>query len=284
VIPVSSGLYYGGAGIGPAFILLWVAPAANLLALIYTGAILGGKMVITRLVVSVIVAFIIGWLMSLAFLREERERLAVSADVTNSSAAAVIRDGPRLAGVADLILLGLLVVTLLAPNYLIQQGPYAHKVMVWAATTSLALGFAVWVKPVSEIKRWLRECWWFVRMIFPLLLLGVFMVGVISALLPETWIQRWLGSSSLLSAFLATLIGGVSYFATMTEAPFVDRLMGLGMAPGPALALLLTGPGISLPNWLAVARVFGMRKALVYVATVIVLGSVFGWAAGELVF
>jgi uncharacterized membrane protein YraQ (UPF0718 family) len=60
--------------------------------------------------------------------------------------------------------------------------------------------------------------------------------------------------------------------------------MGLGMAPGPALALLLTGPGISLPNWLAVARVFGVRKALVYVATVIVLGSVFGWAAGELVF
>ncbi len=112
----------------------------------------------------------------------------------------------------------------------------------------------------------------------------MFIVGVIGEILPEAWIQRWLGSSSLLSAFLATLIGGVSYFATMTEAPFVDKLMGLGMAPGAALALLLTGPGISLPNWLAVARVFGARKAVVYVATVIVLGTVFGWVAGLLVF
>lgn len=284
VIPVSSGLYYGGAGIGPAFILLWVAPAANLLALVYTGAILGSKMVITRLLVSLVVAFIIGWVMSVAFLRQEQERLGLEAVTAHPSTAALPEKRPRLAGAADLVLLGLLVVTLLAPNYLIQQGPYAHKVAVWAATTVLAMAFALWAKPLGEIKRWLQECWWFVRMIFPLLLVGVFAVGVISALLPEAWIQKWLGSSSLLSAFLATLIGGLSYFATMTEAPFVDRMMDLGMAPGPALALLLTGPGISLPNWLAVARVFGVKKALVYVSAVIVLGSLFGWAAGELVF
>jgi hypothetical protein len=129
----------------------------------------------------------------------------------------------------------------------------------------------------------MRETWWFVRIIFPLLLGGVFVVGVIGALLPEAWVQRWLGSESLLSAFLATMIGGVSYFATMTEAPFVHKLMDMGMGDGPALALLLTGPGISLPNWLAVARVFGAKKAVVYISTVIVLGTVFGWAAGTLV-
>jgi uncharacterized membrane protein YraQ (UPF0718 family) len=122
-----------------------------------------------------------------------------------------------------------------------------------------------------------------VRLIFPLLLAGVFVVGVVGALLPESFIQRWLGSSSLLSAFLATMIGAVSYFATMTEAPFVDKLMQLGMAPGPALALLLAGPGISFPNWLAIARVFGARKALVYVFAVIVLATLCGWAAGMLI-
>jgi len=66
----------------------------------------------------------------------------------------------------------------------------------------------------------------------------------------------------------------------MTEAPFVDTLMNLGMGKGPALALLLTGPGLSLPNWLAIARVFGRRKAIVYVPTIVVLGTLLGWLAG----
>jgi len=126
----------------------------------------------------------------------------------------------------------------------------------------------------------MRETWWFVRLIFPLLLGGVFVVGIIGALLPEAWVMEWLGGSSLRSSFLATLIGAVSYFATMTEAPFVHRLMALGMGAGPALALLLTGPGLSLPNWLAIARVFGVKKALVYVPTLIGLGTLIGWIAG----
>ena len=79
------------------------------------------------------------------------------------------------------------------------------------------------------------------------------------------------------------MIGAVSYFATMTEAPFVDTLMGLGMGKGPALTLLLTGPGLSLPNWLAIARVFCVRQALVYVPTIIVLGTLIGWLFGNFI-
>ena len=81
-------------------------------------------------------------------------------------------------------------------------------------------------------------------------------------------------------SFLATLIGAVTYFATMTEAPFVHTLMNLGMGKGPALALLPTGPGISLPSWLAIGRVFGVKKALIYVPTIIGLGTLVGWVAG----
>jgi len=73
-------------------------------------------------------------------------------------------------------------------------------------------------------------------------------------------------------------------FNNMTEAPFVDTLMKLGMGKGPALALLLTGPGISLPNWLAIARVFGAKKAICYVLTIIVLGTVVGWFFGNFIF
>ncbi len=269
VIPVASGIYYGGAGIGAAFILLWVAPAANILALVYTGSILGPEMVAARFVAALSVSFIVGAVMLFSFHREEQQR-ALTIPATTK---AVMSKG-------DIILLLLLVISLLAPNYAIRSGPYLYKVLVWAAAMAIVVVYAWQVKSWEEIKGWLTETWWFVRMIFPLLLAGVFVVGIIGTVLPEEWIKTWLGGVGLRQSFLATIIGAITYFATMTEAPFVDTLMNLGMGKGPALALLLTGPGISLPNWLAIARVFGMKKALVYVPTIIVLGTGVGWVTG----
>jgi len=269
VIPVASGIYYGGAGIGSAFILIWVAPAANILALIYTGSILGSQMIIARVVAALSVSFIVGAVMLFAFQKEERQR-----------ALTIQATGGRVMTKKDIILLLLLVASLLAPNYAVRGSPYWSKVAVWAGVTAV-VGFYAWrVKSWAEIKGWLRETWWFVRTIFPLLLIGVFIVGIIGAVLPQEWIETWLGGAGLRQSFLATMIGAVTYFATMTEAPFVDTLMSLGMGKGPALALLLTGPGISLPNWLAIGRVFGFKKALVYVPTIIVLGTLVGWIAG----
>ena len=269
VIPVASGLYYGGAGISPAFILLWVAPAANVLALVYTGSILGSQLVIARLVGALAVSFIIGMIMFLSFRKEERQRV----QTFQSSTGSVIT---RKNG----ILLLLLVTSLLAPNYAVQGGSYSAKVVVWMAATIITAIYVWKIKSWSEIKGWMRETWWFVRVIFPFLLGGVFIVGVIGAVLPEAWIQRFLGGEGLRQSFLATMIGATTYFATMTEAPFVDTLMRLGMGKGPALALLLTGPGLSLPSWLAIGRVFGFKKALVYVPSIIVLGTLLGWVAG----
>jgi len=269
VIPVASGIYYGGAGIGAAFILLWVAPAANILALVYTGSILGSGMVAARLVAALSVSFVVGAVMLLSF-REEEQQRALTIQATKG----------RVMTKKDIILLLLLVASLLAPNYAIRSGPYLYKVYVWAAAMAVVAVYAWRVKTWEEIKGWLSETWWFARIIFPLLLVGVFIVGIIGALLPQEWIETWLGGAGLRQSFLATMIGAVTYFATMTEAPFVDTLMNLGMGKGPALALLLTGPGISLPNWLAIARVFGVKKALVYIPTIIVLGTLVGWVAG----
>lgn len=279
VIPVSSGLYYTGASIGAAFIILWVAPSANILALTYTGAILGSAVVLTRIVAALMMAFIVGWVMTAVFRHEEQTR------VQSVSTPGNPEDAPaHLMGRSDVILLLLLVISLLAPNYLVQQGPYWAKALVWGIATIIVFSYSFWAKPKEELKRWMSETWWFVRLIFPLLLAGVFVVGVLGKLLPQEWVRSALGGSSLSASFLATLIGSVSYFATMTEAPFVDTLMKLGMGPGPALALLLTGPGLSLPNWLAIARVFGVKKALVYVVTIILLGTLVGWFAGNFIF
>ena len=274
VIPVSSGLYYAGAGIGTAFIVLWVAPASNLLSLIYTGGILGGQMVWMRVITAVLMAFGVGWVMTFAFRGEEARRMGPASSAPKS----------RILSPADLGLLGLLVVSLLAPNYLVRSGPYIQKVLVWGLATAAVVAYAAWKKTGPEIRRWLEETWWFVRIIFPLLLAGVFVVGLIGTLLPRAWIEGYLGGSGLRASFFATVLGSVSYFATMTEAPFVHTLLGLGMGKGPALALLLTGPGLSLPNWLAIGRVFGAKKAVVYVSTIVVLGTISGWFAGTFIF
>lgn len=269
VIPVSSGIYRGGAGIGAAFILLWVAPAANILALVYTGQILGIEMVIARLISALVMCFAVGYIMVYAFRKEE----------TNRVSAIRMSNGP-LVSPRNLVLLVLLVVWLLAPNYIVVHGPYWQKVVAWAVGLAVVVAYVWKAIERDRIKAWLKETWWFVRIIAPMLLVGVFVVGIIGALLPGEWIATWLGGAGLRQSFLATMIGAVTYFATMTEAPFVHTLMGLGMGKGPALALLLTGPGISLPNWLAIAKVFGVKKALVYIPTIIVLGTLVGWAAG----
>jgi uncharacterized membrane protein YraQ (UPF0718 family) len=226
-----------------------------------------------RVITAVVMAAVVGTVMTVAFREEEATRMA--GQDNNGKAAIIARQ--------DLILLGLLVVSLLAPNYLVQEGPYSRKVYVWFVATAGVVAYATWTKTREEIRHWLEETWWFVRIIFPLLLLGVFIVGIIGAVLPQSWVQGYMGGNGIPAAFFATLLGSISYFATMTEAPFVHTLMGLGMGKGPALALLLTGPGLSLPNWLAIGRVFGAKKAIVYVSTIIVLGTVCGWFAGTFI-
>jgi uncharacterized protein len=275
VIPVSAGLYFSGAAIGVAFIVLWVAPSANILSLVYTGNILGGEIVVARVVASLAMAFVVGWVMTLAFRNEVREEIVVSGTGVGEKGEIVSR--------RHVILLLLIVISLLAPNYIGQTGPYWQKVIIWGIATIVLFGYALKMFSKDEIKSWLRETWWFVRIILPLLLAGVFAVGVIGKLLPEDWIRSWLGGNGVTASFLATMIGAISYFATMTEAPFVDTLMKLGMGKGPALALLLTGPGLSLPNWIAIARVFGLKKSIVYVITIVILGTFVGWFFGNFI-
>ncbi len=271
IIPVASGLYYSGAAIGVAFIVLWIAPATNILALIYTGQVLGVEIIAARVIAAILMAFIVGFIMNFVFRNEKR-------DIHNYQ----FSEDTKIIEIKDLILLILILISLLSPNYIIRKGAYIYKVLVWFIFTLIMVIYAVIFIKQDKIKLWLTESLWFVKMIFPFLLSGVFIVGVIGRLIPEQWIQKWLGGNSLTSNFLATIIGSISYFATMTEAPFVHTLMKMGMGKGPALALLLTGPGLSLPNWIVIARIFGIKKAFVYVPVMIILGTIAGFIYGNL--
>ncbi|MCX8082014.1 MAG: permease [bacterium] len=272
VIPVASGLYYTGAGIGVAFIILWVAPSSNILSLIYTGNIIGIDIVIARVMSSLIMAFVVGSIMSFLFRKEQIETVRLDKE-----------DKKKIIEKKYVILLVLILLSLLMPNYLVQKGPYWKKIIVWFIFTVVSGIYACKKLERKDIENWLRETMYFVRIIFPLLLVGVFIVGIIGEILPRNWIEKFLGGNSIRASFLATLIGATTYFATLTEAPFVDKLMKLGMGKGPALALLLTGPGLSLPNWIAISRVFGIKKAVVYVITIIICGTLVGWITGNFI-
>ncbi|MFH1842715.1 MAG: permease [bacterium] len=132
----------------------------------------------------------------------------------------------------------------------------------------------------NEVKEWLNATWDFGLMIVPLLFGGVFVTGFIGGLIPEQAVATVVGGDRLLSSFFASFVGMIWYFATLTEIPIVEMLMRLGMGKGPALALLLAGPALSLPSVFVIYRVMGGRKTLVFCALTVVMSTLVGFVFG----
>jgi hypothetical protein len=159
------------------------------------------------------------------------------------------------------------------------------------------LAFSVGVAGVSisasrgggESESWLRETWGFAKQILPLLLIGVLIAGLLlgrpgdEGLIPSQWIATWVGGESLSANLIAAVIGAFMYFATLTEVPILQGLIGNGMGRGPALALLLAGPALSLPNMLVIRSVLGTAKTVVFVLLVITMATLSGIIYGMLI-
>jgi len=147
-----------------------------------------------------------------------------------------------------------------------------------------------WIAATSEgeMSDWFQATWDFTKQIAPLLLGGVFVSGLLlgrpdhEGLVPSEWVQAAVGSDSILSIFLSALIGAFMYFATLTEIPILQGLIGSGMGKGAALALLLAGPALSLPNMLALLKIMGGRKTALYCALVVIMATLTGWIYGNL--
>jgi len=134
----------------------------------------------------------------------------------------------------------------------------------------------------DEIHTWLHNTWDFAKLLVPLLYGGVFIVGFVSVLLPEKQVAQWVGDNSLRSNLVASVIGAFWYFATLTEIPITQALMKLGMNSGPALALLLAGPALSLPSMLVIQRIMGTKKTIVFISLVIIMATISGMLFGAL--
>lgn len=140
----------------------------------------------------------------------------------------------------------------------------------------------------DEAGQWFRTSWDFAKQILPLLLFGVLVAGLLlgrpgmEGLIPSVWVERAVGGNSLLANFIASFAGAFMYFATLTEVPIVQGLMGAGMGKGPALALLLAGPALSLPNMLVIRSILGTKKTVVFVSLIIILATITGYGYGTL--
>lgn len=367
VIPLFAGIYKKGAGIGPAITFLFVAPAINILALVYTGGVIGMDLAIARLLLSLAFGIGVGIIMALIFRKEDAEHDKAT-DAMFAGQAAM----RRAAVIFMLVLVALLVagtfqIDLLKHTYaqielpingmdtfqsalyrlvpfdsargeegVTAQGAILISMLVligltsWKGIEHIHEGFNAWTwisiglvgltllvaalamtphtggltlsltgkffgvllsvivlgwmlkaqLSEDETRDFLWESWKFVKQIFPLLIVGVFAVGIIRELIKPEWIEAIAGSNTLLGNFVGVVFGVFMYFPTLVEVPIAQMFLDLGMHRGPLLAYLISDPELSLQSILITAAIIGRTKAWTYVGWVALFSTLAGLIYG----
>jgi hypothetical protein len=327
ILPLFSGIYKRGAGLGPAVTFLYSGPAINVLAIILTARVLGVEIGIARAVGAIIFSVIIGLIMAFIFRKEELEKANKQLNMPEPESTRPLWQ--------EAIHFGIMVLILIFANWSAPKvdsglwpAIYSAK---WIITAVLAVGFGIvlnrffnlklWKILVvaaaviavhlifngnpmltfvtgiiglsyfsstheGELSEWFSSTWGFAKQILPLLFIGVLIAGSLlgrpgqEGLIPSEWIQTLVGGNSIWANLFASVAGAFMYFATLTEVPILQGLMGNGMGNGPALALLLAGPALSLPNMLVIRSVMGTKKTLIFIGLVVVMATTSGMIFG----
>jgi hypothetical protein len=264
VLPLFAGIYKRGAGLGPAVAFLYSGPAINILAIIYTARLLGYDLGAARAIGAIIFAIVIGLAMATIFRRDEAQRTSQAFAVV---AAENTKAGWKL-GIYFALLVGILI-----------SGAQKNWVALGALIAILSIVLWRWFTK-EEIIDWLKSTGSFTKMILPWLIGGVFVAGILKVVIPESVIAGFLGGNSLQANTIASVSGALMYFATLTEVPILRTFMDLGMGHGPALALLLAGPAVSLPNMLALRSIMGIKKTAAYVLFTVIMATFTGFLFG----
>jgi len=287
VLPLFAGIYSRGAGIGPATAFLYSGPAINVLAIILTARILGWQMGLARAIGAISFAMITGLLMAFIFRKDDAKRETGEIFLPEE-------EGKARALWQDAIYMLTMVLILVFASFakptendgVLWQMIFSAK---WYLVVLLLIILGVMLKKwfvKEELKGWVEATWGFAKQILPLLLGGVLVAGFLlgrpghQALIPEHYIQELVGGNSLWANFFASVVGAFMYFATLTEVPILQGLIGSGMGQGPALALLLAGPALSLPSMITISSIMGVKKTVIYCSIVVVLSTIAGMAYG----
>ena len=290
VLPLFAGIYTRGAGIGPATAFLYSGPAINVLAIVLTARILGWELGLARAVGAVLFSILTGLLMALIFRKDDSSRTAgqIYLPDQEQKGRTLLQDG--------LFMLTMVLILIFAAFARPVQGSTGLWPMIFAAKwyitgvllLLLALMLKKWFHKVERLT-WVQATWGFMKQIFPLLAGGVLVAGFMlgrpghDALIPEHYIQSLVGGNSLWANLFASVSGALMYFATLTEVPILQGLIGSGMGKGPALALLLAGPALSLPSMVALVGVMGAKKTFAFCAIIVVLSTIAGMIFGSIV-
>ncbi|RKY30467.1 MAG: permease [Candidatus Omnitrophota bacterium] len=282
VLPLFSGIYKRGAGLGPATAFLYSGPAINVLAIIMTARILGWELGLARAIGAILFSVIVGLLMHFIFIKEERARTATGDLAIGEEAKerALFQNGLYFAAMVGFLVFA---------NWAKSDTETGLWAFIYSIKWYLSIGFLAligimltrWFKK-NEITSWTSASWTFAKQIMPLLLAGVIVAGLLlgrpghEGFIPSWIIEKAVGGNSLLSNFFAAIVAAFMYFATLTEVPILQGLIGAGMGKGPALALLLAGPALSLPNMLVIRGVIGTKKTVVYVSLVVIMATITG--------
>lgn len=335
VLPMFTGIYRVGAGLGPAAAFLYSGPALNILAIFLTARVLGFQLGLWRSVGAIAFSVIIGILMAVIFRKDEQRREAAVMQLPDPPAAkrklwqtaayfaammaflvfsdwynpgnVTIRkeDGAAIQAVLLQETVSDIVIQVERPAGNLKVGDKVtlakseiasieekqswvmtvyHVKWYLAGVMGLLVLMMVWRWfDRDEVKEWMANTWEFTKLLVPLLFGGVFAVGFLGELLPDRQIAAWVGDNGLISNLAASVVGCLLYFATLTEIPILQALMERGMAQGPALALLLAGPALSLPSILVIRSVLGVRKTAVFTGLVVVMAAAAGMIYGQFV-
>jgi uncharacterized protein len=265
VLPLFAGIYKKGAGLGPAIAFLFSGPAINVLAITYSAKLLGYDIGIARAVGAIVFSVVTGLIMALIYRKDKSKG--------DAQAFAALTPDPAGKSIwQQIIFVGALVGVLIfaASKNWIVMGVFlvVVAIVLWRWFTK------------GEIVLWLKETLHFTRLIIPWLLAGVFIAGILTVVIPPDVVAKWVGGNSILANFIASFAGALMYFATLTEVPIVKAFMELGMGKGPALALLLAGPSLSLPAMFTLTKIMGFKKMITYVGVVVVMSTITGYIFG----
>jgi len=287
VLPLFAGIYSRGAGIGPATAFLYSGPAINVLAIVLTARILGWELGLARAIGAILFAVITGLLMAFIFRKDDAERakgeLFLPED--EGTGRTLAQDG--------LFMLTMVLILVFGAFAKPAEGSSGVWPAIFAAKWYISaglliiLGFMLKAWFVKEERlTWVQSTWGFMKQILPLLGAGVLVAGFMlgrpghAALIPDQYIEGLVGGNSLRANLFASVSGALMYFATLTEVPILQGLLGAGMGKGPALSLMLAGPALSLPNMLVIGSVMGAKKTAVFCTIIVILSTIAGMLYG----
>ncbi|MFW9850440.1 MAG: permease [Candidatus Thorarchaeota archaeon] len=273
ILPLFAGIWKKGAGFGPAITFLFAGPGITLLSTPLTAAVIDPAFAIIKLGLSIVISIAIGVTMELIF-RERRTNEPTSFTVPGEVANEGTKSRTTYQSTLFFSSLTMVMIFGTAPIDI------TLKLILVILSSFITAGVAARYYHRDELSAWMKETFKFIKMIFPILLVGVFISGLIQPVIPPELIVSLAGTNSLSGNIFAVLFGTIAYFPALVEVPIADMFLQLGMHPGPLMAYLIADPAVSIQTLLVVNKIMKLARTLTYGLLIMLFSIIAGLSFG----